>query len=140
MDKRPPPMASILLLGASLIALAGLLWLWSLENTGDPRPAEVAIVVTDKADELIFNATGVRLEARHNTVLDLLLEATTIGNFTVHVVYGLGGHAYVDEIDGIKAEGRCGWVFEVNDVRPPVAADAYWLATGDRVHWRWGCE
>ncbi|HLE48263.1 MAG TPA: DUF4430 domain-containing protein [Candidatus Thermoplasmatota archaeon] len=140
MESRPPPLTSILLLGGSLVALAGLLWLWSSQGAGEPHPADVAIVVTDRDHDLLFNATGVRLEARHNTVLDLLLEATKLGNFTAHVVYGLQGHAFVDEIDGIKNEGRCGWVYEVNAVRPLVASDAYWLATGDRVHWLWGCE
>ena len=69
-----------------------------------------------------------------SNALDALEQASIIGELYYHVtVTGFG--PYVDQIGRYGGSGSSGWVFKVDDVSPPVAADQVALKDGDRVLW-----
>ena len=110
------------------LALAGAL---ALFFAAAASAASVRVRVEGKT-QTIFGATEPRLEA--TTALDALGHAAAGGEFYFHVtVTGFG--PYVDQIGLYPGAGSSGWVYKVNGVSPPVAADQYVLHAGDRVLW-----
>jgi hypothetical protein len=89
----------------------------------------------------------VRVEGRTQTIygptaptltganaLDALESASLAGEFYYHVTKTSFG-SYVDQVARYGGSASTGWVFKVNDVSPPVGADAVTLKDGDRVLW-----
>ena len=68
------------------------------------------------------------------TPLQALQTAAQAGEFYAHVTASSFGN-YVDQIGFYPASGDSGWVFKVNGVSPPVAADQLQLKDGDVVEW-----
>jgi hypothetical protein len=66
--------------------------------------------------------------------LDALDAASRAGEIYYHVTTTSFG-PYVDQIGRYAGAGSAGWVFKVNDISPPVGADAVGLKRGDRVLW-----
>jgi hypothetical protein len=60
--------------------------------------------------------------------------ASLAGELYYHVTTTSFG-PYVDQIGRYGGAASSGWVFKVNDVSPPVGADAVTLKDGDRVLW-----
>jgi len=71
-----------------------------------------------------------------STPLQALQVAAQAGEFYAHVASSSFGN-YVDQIGFYAASGDSGWVFKVNGVSPPVAADQLQLKDGDTVEWYW---
>ncbi|HUJ92870.1 MAG TPA: DUF4430 domain-containing protein [Gaiellaceae bacterium] len=69
-----------------------------------------------------------------STPLQALQIAAQAGEFYAHVTASSFGN-YVDQIGFYPASGDSGWVFKVNGVSPPVAADQLQLKDGDVVEW-----
>ena len=82
--------------------------------------------------QTIFGATDPLLDVRQN-VIDALEAASLAGEFYYHLAPG----PYVDQIGRYAASGNSGWVFKVNGVLPPVAANKVRLRKGDDVLWYW---
>jgi uncharacterized protein DUF4430 len=82
----------------------------------------------------IFGATNPTEVA--STPLQALQIAAQAGEFYAHVASSSFGN-YVDQIGFYAASGDSGWVFKVNGVSPPVAADQLQLKDGDTVEWYW---
>jgi len=83
----------------------------------------------------IFGASEPSISVDKNA-LDALDAASFLGEFYYHVTNS-GFGPYVDQIGRYPASGSSGWVFKVNGVSPPVAADAVTLQPGDHVLWYW---
>ena len=94
-------------------------------------PVLVSIRVEGKTATL-FGATEPRALAA--TPLGALDAASRAGELYTHVTSTSFG-SYVDQIGRYGASGSAGWVFKVNEVSPPVGADALELRRGDRVLW-----
>jgi len=82
----------------------------------------------------IFGPTQPTIVA--TTPLQALQSAAQAGEFYAHVASSSFGN-YVDQIGFYPASGDSGWVFKVNGVSPPVAADQLQLKDGDTVEWYW---
>ena len=82
--------------------------------------------------QTIFGATEPLLNVQQN-VIDALEAASFAGEFYYHVQPG----PYVDQIGRYPAAGNGGWVYKVNGILPPVAADKIRLHAGDNVLWYW---
>lgn len=140
MDEKPPPLSRVLLLGATLLAVGGLLFVWSGQRVEPPGPATVEVRILAPDDSVIFSGDGLGLSSQEATVLGALLEAARVANLTVDVTYGFGGQAFVRSIDGHENRGNCGWVWDLNEVRGDRAADLQPVVDDDRVLWHWDCE
>ena len=77
----------------------------------------------------------VRLELDSGaTVYDALVAVGAKANITIgaqNSSYGI----YVNNIGGIAAGGRAGWMYSVNEATPMVGAGSYVLTDGDRILW-----
>jgi Domain of unknown function (DUF4430) len=82
--------------------------------------------------QTIFGATEPVLSVKQN-VIDALEAASFAGEFYYHLAPG----PYVDQIGRYPAAGSSGWVFKVNGIMPPVAANKIRLRNGDAVLWYW---
>ena len=82
----------------------------------------------------IFGPTEVTVTA--STPLEALEQASLLGEFYYHVTPTSYG-PYIDQVGRYPAGGSNGWVFKVDDVSPPVGADADQLKDGDVVLWYW---
>lgn len=82
--------------------------------------------------QTIWGPTAPTLTA--TTAQDALEQASLAGEFYYHVTVSSFG-SYVDQIGRYPGSRNSGWVFKVNNVSPPVAADAVTLADGDSVLW-----
>ena len=80
----------------------------------------------------IFGPTDPTVVA--STPLDALQAAARAGEFYAHVTAASFGN-YVDQVGYYGGSGDSGWVFKVNGVSPPVAADQVQLKDGDTVEW-----
>ena len=96
--------------------------------------AAVVHIRVEGKTQTIFGAAQPRLSAA--TPLDALAGAARAGEFYAHVASSSFGN-YVDQIGFYPAGGNSGWVFKVNGVSPPVAADQVQLEDGDVVLWYW---
>ena len=98
-------------------------------------PAALAVRVHVRVEgktQTIFGSTAPLLNVRDN-VIDALDAASLAGEFYYH----LAPAGYVDQIGRYPAGGSSGWVFKVNGVLPPVAANKIHLRRGDDVLWYW---
>lgn len=118
-------------LAAPALVVAGLLF---VSGAGAADPVLVSVRVEGRTTTLFGAAEPHALAA---TPLDALEAASRAGEIYVHVTKASFG-SYVDQIGRYPAGGSAGWVFKVNDVSPPVGADALELKSGDRVLWYWG--
>ena len=103
-------------------------------STGSATAADsvlVSVRVEGKTTTL-FGATEPHALAA--TPLAALDAASRAGEFYYHVTSTSFGN-YVDQVGRYGGSGSTGWVFKVNDVSPPVGADALDLKRGDRVLW-----
>jgi hypothetical protein len=66
--------------------------------------------------------------------LEALQQASLAGEFYYHITQSSFGN-YVDQVGFYGGTADSGWVFKVNDVSPPVAADQVALKDGDHVLW-----
>ncbi|HVC86964.1 MAG TPA: DUF4430 domain-containing protein [Gaiellaceae bacterium] len=80
----------------------------------------------------LFAPTEVTVTATN--ALDALEQASLIGEFYYHVTQSSFG-PYVDQIGRYGGSASSGWVFKVDNVSPPVGADAVQLKDGDHVLW-----
>jgi hypothetical protein len=80
----------------------------------------------------IWGTTAPALSA--TTAKDALEQASIAGEFYYHITFTSFG-PYIDQIGRYPADSSSGWVFKVNNVSPPVGADAVTLAEGDNVLW-----
>jgi hypothetical protein len=138
-EPKPERMTTVLLLGASLMGLGGLLWLWSID---EPLPSTDILVhqkIIAPDGQLVFNGT-ILLTPANGTVLGALLYSAEIGGFDVNVTYSYMEKAFVQEIAGYRNKGACGWVYDHNGVRGPRSADEEVLANEDLIRWGWDCE
>lgn len=93
--------------------------------------ATVTVRVEGKTQS-IFGSAPVKVDAPNALVaLDV---ASTLGEFYVQVTQASFGQ-YVSQIGRYPGAGASGWVFKVNGVSPPVAADQVTLKDGDEVLW-----
>ena len=115
---------------AVALVAAGLLF---VSGAGAADPVLVSIRVEGKTTTLFGAAEPHALAA---TPLDALQAASRAGEIYIHVTKASFG-SYVDQIGRYAASGSAGWVFKVDDVSPPVGADALELKRGDRVEWYW---
>ena len=93
--------------------------------------ATVTVRVEGKT-QTIWGPTEISVSA--GNALQALEAASLAGEFYYHVTrtsFGL----YVDQIGRYGGAASSGWVFKVNNVSPPVGADAVTLKDGDRVLW-----
>jgi hypothetical protein len=98
-------------------------------------PAALATVVHVRVEgktRTIFGAAEPR--ATGSTALAALESASLAGEFYVHVTTASFG-SYVDQVGLYGGSASSGWVFKVNNVSPPVAADQVQLQAGDTVLW-----
>lgn len=115
------------------LALAALV-VAGVVSTGSATAADpvlVSIRVEGKTTTL-FGATEPHALAA--TPLGALDAASRAGELYYHVTSTSFGN-YVDQVGRYGGGGSTGWVFKVNDVSPPVGADAVDLKRGDRVLW-----
>ncbi len=109
----------------------GLLVVLSLVLPATAFSATVKVRVEGKTKTL-FAPTELTVTAAN--ALDALEQASILGELYYHVsVTGFG--PYVDQVGRYGGTGSSGWVFKVDDVSPPVAADQVVLKDGDRVLW-----
>ena len=80
----------------------------------------------------IWGTTAPALTA--TTAKDALEQASIAGEFYYHIA-GTSFGPYIDQIGRYAGDSSSGWVFKVNNVSPPVGADAVTLAEGDNVLW-----
>lgn len=66
--------------------------------------------------------------------LEALQQASLAGEFYYHITQSSFGN-YVDQVGFYGGTADSGWVFKVNDVSPPVAADQVAVKDGDHVLW-----
>lgn len=132
-------MATVVLLGASLMGLGVLLWLWSAEQAPAATDVRVHQRIIAPSGQLVFNGTLV-LTPGNGTVLGALLGASEVGGFEVNVTHAYYGRAFVQSIGGYRNDGACGWVYDVNNVRGTRAVDEQVLRDEDRIRWGWDCE
>jgi hypothetical protein len=98
-------------------------------------PSAVAATVHVRVEgksQTIWGATEPSLPA--SNALDAVEAASLAGEFYYHVTNTSLG-PYVDQVGRYGGAASSGWVFKVNDVSPPVGADAVTLKDGDRVLW-----
>jgi hypothetical protein len=96
-------------------------------------PAALAVRVHVRVEgktQTIFGATEPTLNVKAN-VLDSIEAASLAGEFYYHLAPG----PYVDQIGRYGGSGTSGWVYKVNGILPPVAADQVVLHDGDTVLW-----
>jgi hypothetical protein len=115
-------------LAVSALVVAGLLLAGPATAS---NPVLVSIRVEGKTTTL-FGATEPRALAA--TPLAALDAASRESEVYYHVTRTSFG-PYVDQVGRYPASGSAGWVFKVNDLSPPVGADALELKAGDRVLW-----
>lgn len=82
----------------------------------------------------IFAPTPITVTAA--TPLEALQKAATLGEFYYHITDTSFG-AYIDQIGLYPGTGDSGWAFKVDNISPPVGADADQLKDGDTVLWYW---
>lgn len=80
----------------------------------------------------LFAPTEVTVTAAN--ALDALEQASLLGEFYYHVTQSSFG-PYVDQVGRYGGSGSSGWVFKVDNVSPPVGANAVSLKDGDHVLW-----
>jgi hypothetical protein len=115
------------------LALAALV-VAGVVSTGSATAADpvlVSVRVEGKTTTL-FGATEPHALAA--TPLAALDAASRAAELYYHVTSTSFGN-YVDQIGRYGGSGSTGWVFKVNDVSPPVGADAVDLKQGDRILW-----
>ena len=83
----------------------------------------------------IFGSSSPLLDGGTNA-LTALDAAAAAGEFYYDVKQFSFG-PFVDQIGRFPSAGNSGWVYKVNGVAPPVAADKYQLKDGDSVLWFW---
>ena len=93
--------------------------------------ATVHVRVEGKTRSL-FAPTEVTVTA--GNALDALEQASLLGELYYHLTQSSFGN-YVDQVGRFGGTADSGWVFKVNDVSPPVAADKVVLKDGDHVLW-----
>ena len=109
----------------------GLLLVLSFVLPGVAVAATVHVRVEGKTQN-IWGPTAPTLTA--TTAQDSLEQASIAGEFYYHLTVTSFG-PYVDQIGRYPGTSDSGWVFKVNNVSPPVGADAVTLADGDSVLW-----
>ena len=80
----------------------------------------------------LFAPTEVTVNA--SNALDAIEQASLLGEVYYHLTVGSFG-TYVDQVGLYGGTATSGWVFKVNNVSPPVGADAVHLQDGDHVLW-----
>lgn len=80
----------------------------------------------------LFAPTEVTVTAANP--LEALQQASLLGELYYHVTQSSFGQ-YVDQVGLYGGSADSGWVFKVDDVSPPVGADAVQLKDGDHVLW-----
>jgi hypothetical protein len=80
----------------------------------------------------LFAPTTVTVTA--STPFEALQQAALIGEFYYHVTSSSFGN-YVDQVGLYGGTADSGWVYKVDNVSPPVAADQDQLKDGDTVLW-----
>jgi hypothetical protein len=109
----------------------GLLLVLSFVLPGAAFAATVHVRVEGNT-QTIWGPTAPTLNA--TTAQDALEQASLAGEFYYHVTVTSFG-PYVDQIGRYPGTANTGWVFKVNNVSPPVGADAVTLKDGDSVLW-----
>lgn len=130
---------TFVLAGALLLLIAGVAQLAAMRDQGPTAEATVVLRIDDPGSLEIFNAS-IEVMEEANTVLDALQNAARLHGFTVDTQEYAGLGVMVVQIFGHRAEGPCGWVYEVDGVASTSSADAHRLSTGDDVHWFWACH
>jgi uncharacterized protein DUF4430 len=103
----------------------------SLTLPASALAASVHVRIEGKTQTL-WGATEPTVTA--TTVLDSI-EAASLASELYYHVTRTGFGPYVDQIGRYGGAASSGWVFKVNNVSPPVGADAVNLKDGDRVLW-----
>jgi hypothetical protein len=80
----------------------------------------------------LFGPSEVTVTA--TTPMDAIEQASLIGELYYHVTVSSFG-SYVDQVGRYGGSASSGWVFKVDNVSPPVGADAVQLKDGDSVLW-----
>jgi len=80
----------------------------------------------------LFAPTEVSVTA--GTALDALEQASLLGELFYHLTQSSFGN-YVDQVGRYGGTADSGWVYKVNNISPPVAADQVQLKDGDHVLW-----
>jgi hypothetical protein len=80
----------------------------------------------------LFAPTEVTVTA--GSALDALEQASLLGELFYHLTQSSFGN-YVDQVGRYGGTADSGWVYKVNEVSPPVAADQVQLKDGDHVLW-----
>jgi uncharacterized protein DUF4430 len=80
----------------------------------------------------LFAPTEVTVTA--SNALDAIQQASLLGEIYYHLTVASFG-TYVDQVGLYGGTATSGWVFKVNNVSPPVGADAVHLQDGDHVLW-----
>ena len=104
-------------------------------NASATYPDQVADINTKMSTASGDGSGLVRLELDSGaTVYDALVAVGAKANITIgaqNSSYGI----YVNNIGGIAAGGRAGWMYSVNEATPMVGAGSYVLTDGDRILW-----
>jgi hypothetical protein len=93
--------------------------------------ATVKVRVEGKTQTL-FGPTEITVTA--SNAQEALEQASILGELYYHVTVSSFG-SYVDQVGRYGGSASSGWVFKVNELSPPVAADQVTLKDGDRVLW-----
>lgn len=80
----------------------------------------------------LFAPTEVTVSA--SNALEAIQQASLLGEIYYHLTVASFG-TYVDQVGLYGGSATSGWVFKVNNVSPPVGADAVHLSDGDHVLW-----
>jgi len=80
----------------------------------------------------LFAPTEVTVTA--SNALEAIQQASLLGEIYYHLTVASFG-TYVDQVGLYGGSASSGWVFKVNNVSPPVGADAVQLKDGDHVLW-----
>lgn len=116
----------------ALLALSGkTLPAAALSPPKTPAAVSFSVRVEGKESELC------QTEGEGRTALDALKTASSSCGLPYHAQSSSLGE-YVDEINGEKAAGASGWLYDVNAVSPSVGAADYTLSAGDSVVWYFG--
>lgn len=129
----------IVLAAVGLLVAAGLAVL-SFQAREGPRDAARVAVRVDDAEGRPLHEGSVHLPADGNDVLTALRTLAQSRGFTVDTDEFPGLGSMVVEIAGIRNQGSCGWVYEVNGAGGDKAADFWRLSDGDSVRWFWTCH
>jgi hypothetical protein len=127
------------LLGITLLAGAGIAKLADLQSAGPSGPALVRVSAVDADGRERLNET-VSLAAGDANVLVALRRAADRAAVAVQLQDYPGIGIMVVAIDGIRNDGACGWVYEVDGRSGDRSAANYPLQDGAHVRWFWSCH